>query len=106
ILLGLHFASQYRCRTVSWRRFVKTLRAVVPVHFDVPLHRHHRYAECLHDLLRLHRPVHDHLTRAHSETPYVLFVMLKYRQVSIDVTNPTILDLDGDAIVDLRYSGG
>jgi hypothetical protein len=42
---------------------------------------------------------HDHLTREHAETPHIVFVVLKHRQVPIDVTNPTVLDFYGDPIL-------
>src|SRR5207302_1616346 len=90
-------------RTVARSRLVESLGSVVPVQLHVPLHRDHRHAECLHDLLGFYCPTGDHLAGEHAETLHVSLCMLEHWQVAVNVPYRARVLLHRDSAVDLRH---
>src|SRR5207302_357588 len=76
---------QHRRRTVARLGHVESLRSSFSENLHIPLHGDHRYSEGLHDLLRLHRAVDDHLAGEHAEAIHIVLAVVKHRQVTVDV---------------------
>src|SRR5438094_1807013 len=79
---------------------------MVSKHFHVSLHGDARHAKRFHDFFRLHRSIDDHLAGEHTETPNVLFIVMEYRQVPMNVDHLACFFLNRDAVVDLGHPGG
>src|SRR2546426_202282 len=101
-----YFSLQHRRGTSAWLVLIESLSPVVSKHFHVSLHRDARHAKRFHDFSRLHRSIDDHLAGEHTETPNVLFIVLEYRQVPMNIDHLPCFFLNRDAVVDLGYPGG
>src|SRR5437660_11643487 len=84
---------------------VESLRSSFSENLHIPLHGDHRYSEGLHDLLRLHRAVDDHLAGEHAEAIHIVLGVVKHRQVTVDVIDSARFLFHRNLAIDLGYVG-
>src|SRR5437016_10620983 len=84
---------------------VESLRSSFSENLHIPLHGDHRYSEGLHDLLRLHRAVDDHLAGEHAEAIHIVLAVVKHRQVTVDVIDSARFLFHRNLAIDLGYAG-
>jgi hypothetical protein len=76
----------------------EAFRSVLPMHLHISLDRRQRHSKRLHNIGLPHRPIGDQLTGEQPETLHVLLLVLKHRQVTVEIDHFSVLPLERNVI--------